>query len=439
MISLEISAFFHDSSVALVVDGKVVAGALEERFSRVKHDKEFPLQACQYCLKYAGISLSEVDIVVFYEKPFQKFERILKTHIQNASRSLSMFLKSMPIWLKERLNMRRTIRQKLEKEFGYFSASIRFVDHHLSHAATAFYSSEFEEADILVIDAVGEESTTSIYKADALGIQLLQSQHFPNSLGLLYSACTYFLGFVVNSDEYKVMGLAPYGRIDVPETQHFLNIIKNQLVDIRDDGSIRLNEHYFSFMYTDRMVNDKQWEQLFGFPRRKANEALQPCHQNFAYAIQHVTEYILLRLAKTVRNKTGSRNLCLSGGCAMNRVANGILLKSGIFDRIHIPFAPDDSGTAIGAALTISNLYGERLINSNNTSYLGPAFSEKEILETLQATKIPYLYLNDKELFECVAHRLEMGCIVGWFQGRMEFGARALGNRSILAAAERSD
>lgn len=266
MISLEISAFFHDSSVALVVDGKVVAGALEERFSRVKHDKEFPLRACQYCLKYAGISLSEVDIVVFYEKPFQKFERILKTHIQNAPRSLSMFLKSMPIWLKERLNMRRTIRHKLEKEFGYFSASIRFVDHHLSHAATAFYSSEFEEAGILVIDAVGEESTTSIYKADALGIQLLQSQHFPNSLGLLYSACTYFLGFVVNSDEYKVMGLAPYGRIDVPETQHFLNIIKNQLVDIRDDGSIRLNEHYFSFMYTDRMVNDKQWEQLFGFP-----------------------------------------------------------------------------------------------------------------------------------------------------------------------------
>lgn len=433
MIILGISAYYHDSSAALIIDGKIVCGALEERFSLQKHDNRFPSMACEFCLKFAKLLPTDVDEIVFYEKPIIKFERILRSHILYAPRTFGMFLKSIPIWLKERLNMRRTINKEWYKNFGCHIKNISFVDHHLSHAANAFFQSGLEESSIIVVDAVGENKTTSIYKASQKKIELLESQHYPNSLGLLYSAATYYLGFKVNSDEYKVMGLAPYGDPKSEETNKFINIICNQLIELLEEGGIILNDKYFSFTYGNKMLNEERWQALFGISIRKPEDEILQSHKNLAYAFQFVYEKALLGLAKKAKRLTNSTNLCLSGGCALNCAANRILAESNIFNNIYIPYAPDDSGCSIGAALAVSHIKYNIDIVNNNSTFLGPEYSNQEIHEILVRSKINYRYLENKEIYDYVAKQLSSQKIIAWFQGKMEFGPRALGNRSILA------
>ena len=436
MIVLGITAYYHDSSAALIVNGRIVAGALEERFSRRKHDNSFPTLAIQFCIEYAGLSLDDVDVVAFYEKPFRKFERILTDSIIYAPRSYGRFLKSIPIWLKERLNMRNTIKKELKEMYGNVSVDIRFIDHHLAHAANAYFLSPFQDAAILVLDAVGEESTTSIYSASNGEITLIKKQVYPNSIGLLYSAFTYFLGFKVNSDEYKVMGLAPYGKNEAKETKQFISIIKDNLVDVCEDGSIMLNTKYFSFMYSDKMVDDYKWERLFDLKKRNKGEDITTSHKNLALAIQSITEDIFCRLALTAMKTTDKTNLCISGGCALNCAANGVLLKSHLFDNVYVPYAPDDSGCAIGAALACSSMVDKHV---NDSSFIGPYYDSDHIISAIELTELPYLHLDDKQLCEEVSELLIEGKVVGWFQGRMEFGPRALGNRSILADPRNAD
>lgn len=430
MVVLGITAYYHDSSAALIVNGQIVAGALEERFSRKKHDNRFPILAIQFCMEYAGISLDDVDIITFYEKPFRKFERIIKDSIVYAPKSYDRFLKSVPIWLKERLNMRKTIKKELKEVYSRVKADIRFVDHHLAHAANAYFLSPYQDAAILVLDAVGEDSTTSIYSVSNDKITLIQQQIYPNSIGLLYSAFTYFLGFKVNSDEYKVMGLAPYGNKNSEETNRFVSIIKDNLVEIHEDGGIVLNTKYFSFMYSDKMVNDKKWERLFGLSKRDVGEEITISHKNLALAIQLITEEIFCKLAVTIKNIVGKTNLCISGGCALNCAANGVLLKTHLFDNIYVPYAPDDSGCAIGAALVCSSLMNGKI---EDTSFIGPEYDDKRIVAAIEYNGLIYKHLKDAELCDKVTELLHEGKVVGWYQGRMEFGPRALGNRSILA------
>ena len=430
MVILGITAYYHDSSAALIVNGRIIAGALEERFSRRKHDNRFPTLAIQFCLEYAGISLDDVDVIAFYEKPLRKFERILKESIIYAPRSYGRFLKSVPIWLKERLNMRKTIKQELKNIYGKVQADIRFVDHHLAHAANAYFLSPYQDAAILVLDAVGEESTTSIYNASDGEVTLIQKQVYPNSIGLLYSAFTYFLGFKVNSDEYKVMGLAPYGNKDSEETKRFTRVIKDNLVDVHEDGSIVLNTKYFSFMYSDKMVDEQKWERLFGIKRRNEREDITSSHKNLALAIQSITEDVVCKLALTAKKITGKSNLCVSGGCALNCAANGVILKSHLFANAYVPYAPDDSGCAIGAALACSPMVDKEI---NDSSFIGPDYDNDRMISAIENNGLPYLHLDDKQLCEEVSELLLERKVVGWFQGRMEFGPRALGNRSILA------
>lgn len=436
MVVLGITAYYHDSSAALIVNGRIVAGALEERFSRRKHDNSFPTLAIQFCLEYAGLSLDDVDVIAFYEKPFRKFERILKDCIVYAPRSYGRFLKSVPIWLKERLNMRKTIKQELNHFYGKVRADIRFVDHHLAHAANAYFLSPYQDAAILVLDAVGEDSTTSIYNASDGEIALIKKQVYPNSIGLLYSAFTYFLGFKVNSDEYKVMGLAPYGKKDSEETKRFIRIIKDNLVDVHEDGSIVLNTKYFSFMYFDKMMDDQKWERLFGIRKRNEGEEITASHQNLALAIQLITEDIFCKLTSTVKNVTGKSNLCISGGCALNCAANGEILKSHLFENVYVPYAPDDSGCAIGAALACSTMVDKDI---NDSSFIGPYYDNNRMIAAIEQRGLQYLYLDNERLCEEVSEQLLEGKVIGWFQGRMEFGPRALGNRSILADPRKAD
>lgn len=436
MVILGITAYYHDSSAALIVNGRIIAGALEERFSRRKHDNRFPTSAIQFCLEYAGISLDDVDVIAFYEKPFRKFERILKDHIVYAPRSYGRFLKSIPIWLKERLNMCKTIKQELNHIYDNVKADIRFVDHHLAHAANAYFLSPYQDAAILVLDAVGEESTTSIYNASNGEFTLIQKQVYPNSIGLLYSAFTYFLGFKVNSDEYKVMGLAPYGKKDSEETKQFIKIIKDNLVDVHEDGSIVLNTKYFSFMYSDTMVDDQKLERLFGIHKRNEGEEITASHQNLALAIQLLTEDIFCKLASTVKNITGNSNLCISGGCALNCAANGEILKNHLFDNVYVPYAPDDSGCAIGAALACSTMVDKDI---NDSSFIGPDYDNDRMIAAIEQNGLQYLHLDNERLCEEVSELLLESNVVGWFQGRMEFGPRALGNRSILADPRNAD
>ena len=433
MTILGLTAYYHDSSAALVVDGQVVVGALEERFSRRKHDNAFPIQAVQFCLGYANLSIEDIDIIVFYEKPFKKFERIIKDCIAYAPYSLSRFLQSMPIWLKERLNMRKTIKEKIEETYGKVKSEIRFVDHHLAHAANAYYLSSFTDAAVLVLDAVGEESTTSLYKASNGEISLIQQQTYPHSVGLLYSAFTYFLGFKVNSDEYKVMGLAPYGDKDSNETNRFVRIIKKHIVNIHEDGGIELNAEYFTFMYSDRMINDKKWEKLFGVCKRNNESEIKQSHKNLALAIQSITEDIFLKLARTANRITGCKRLCISGGCALNCAANGIILRNEIFEQVYVPYAPDDSGCAIGAALACSYIDNKQIVKLRDSSFIGPDFLNTEMVHAIKKAGLDYEYLDDDYIFDVVSDYLLDGKVIGWFQGRMEFGPRALGNRSILA------
>lgn len=439
MIILGISAFFHDSAAAILVNGKVIAACQEERLSRQKHDNKFPILACEYCLKEAKIDISEVDHVVFYEKPFLKFERILETAIYDAPYSYSRFLKAMPIWLGSRLNLERLIKKELKKKFKYKIDSVRFVEHHLSHAAMAYFTSGYSDAAILVLDAVGEWATTSIIHANNRTLKTIKEQHYPHSIGLLYSAFTYFLGFKVNSDEYKVMGLAPYGNVDSKNVRQYVKIIKDEIVLIHDDGAITLNMNNFTFHIRERMIDEHKWEKLFGIKKRNESEPIEQVHCDIACAIQYVTQEIGLKLAKEAQTLTNSKNLCISGGVALNCSMNGVIYDQQIFNNVYVPVDPGDSGGAIGAALAFAILNGENLLN-NNSAYLGPSYTNEEILLAIKQHSLTYDYKTDiNDLYDSVSLDIEEGKIIGWFQGRVEFGPRALGNRSILGDPRLSD
>lgn len=434
MVVLGISAYYHDSAAALIVDGKVTAAICEERLSRIKHDKSFPKRAIAFCVEYSGIAYTDIDYVVFYEKPIRKFERILTTHIFHAPKGFKTFVKAMPIWLKERLNIKPTIMKSLnELCHCKINWDIRFVEHHLSHAAMAYFTSPFKNAAVLVVDAVGENATTSLFKASGYKIESIKQQSFPNSVGLLYSAFTYFLGFQVNSDEYKVMGLAPYGDLCAKQTQRFINIIKTKLVSIGDDGSIIINQKYFTFMVGLRMVDDQMWTKLFGIAKRETNAPIRTEHKNLAIAIQNVIEEIFLKLATHIKSLTQCNNLCISGGCALNCSAMGKIKGSGLFSNVFVPFAPGDDGGAIGAALVFHALMSGKRYMSDISPYQGCSFKNEEVERAIKEENLEFYFVQEENLYDEIAFSLSHGNIVGWFQGRMEFGPRALGNRSILA------
>jgi carbamoyltransferase len=441
---LGLSAFYHDSAASIVIGGEIIAAAQEERFTRVKHTPNFPVKAIQYCLEEAGLELDELDAIVFYDKPFLKFERLLQTYYSFAPKGLISFLKAMPIWINEKMFLKKQIFEGLKEVGSYNKKKVKllFPEHHLSHSASAFYVSPFEKSAILTIDGVGEWCTASIGIGDGTTIKLVKEMEFPHSVGLLYSSFTYFLGFTVNSGEYKLMGLAPYGNEKAPETKQFIETIRSKLVDIKEDGSIWLNQKYFNYATGLRMVYDSKWEQLFGIKRREAEADIEQVHCNLAIAIQIVTEEIVIKMAKEAKRITNCDNLCLAGGVALNCVANGKLVKENIFDSIYIQPASGDAGGALGAALAVSHMYFNepRIISDEydgmKGSYLGPSFSEKEIESMNKHNKAVYTRSESTaELSEIVASKLANGNVVGWFQGRMEFGPRSLGNRSILGDA----
>ena len=443
-VVLGISAFYHDSAAALVVDGQIIAAAQEERFSRLKHDASFPRHAVQYVLQEAGLGITDLSAVVFYDKPFLKFERLLETYHAFAPLGLRSFLKAMPVWIKDKLFTKRLIRRELNA-LGKLRAPVLFTEHHLAHAASAFYPSPFREAAILTVDGVGEWATASIAKGSDHGIEVLRELHFPHSLGLLYSAFTFFLGFKVNSGEYKVMGLAPYGETEGTQTRQFREKIIRHLIDIRPDGSFLLNMAYFAFPYGLQMTRDREWEALFGMQRRRPESALGQEHMDLARAIQEVTGEVMVKLAATARQLTGCRDLVMAGGVALNCVSNGKISEQRIFEQVWIQPAAGDAGGALGAALAACYLAGgiSRTTTGRDAmqgAYLGPAFSGKAIAGALQKYGLVYEHVEDEDtLLRLAARALGEGNVVGWFQGRMEFGPRALGNRSILADATRPD
>tara|TARA_B100000809_G_scaffold38098_1_gene33329 strand:- start:18366 stop:20231 length:1866 start_codon:yes stop_codon:yes gene_type:complete len=438
---LGISAFYHDSAATIVVDGKVIAAVQEERFTRKKHTPDFPVNAIKYCLEESGLSLDELDAVVFYDKPLLKFERLLQTYYTFAPKGLLSFLKAIPVWLKEKLFLKKLVYEGLKEVSDYDKKNIKllFTEHHLSHAASAFFPSPFQEAAILTIDGVGEWSTASISYGNGSSIKMLKEMEFPHSVGLLYSAFTYYLGFRVNSGEYKLMGLAPYGNIASEETLGFVKIIKEELVDVKEDGSIWLNQKYFNYSTGLKMTQNKKWAKLFGVTKRIEEDDLEQKHYNLALAIQVVTEEVVLKMAKEAKKITGSDNLCMAGGVALNCVANGKLLKNEIFEDLYIQSASGDAGGSLGTALAIHYMYFDAERNTNKEHdvldgmYLGPDFSDKEIVSMNKKTKAAAnKYDHFSELKVYVADKISNGNVVGWFQGRMEFGPRALGNRSIL-------
>ena len=433
---LGISAFYHDSAAALIIDGQVIAAAQEERFTRNKHDSSFPVNAIKYCLNNSNLTIDSLDAVVYYEKPFLKFERLLETYYAYAPMGVVSFATAIPAWLKEKLFIKHTIKKGLSECNIYNKKNLQllFTEHHQSHAASAFYPSGFKNSAILTIDGVGEWTTASISKGDEKGIKILREMHFPHSLGLLYSAFTYYLGFMVNSGEYKLMGLAPYGNPDDIQTQEFIKQIKTQIVSINADGSIKLNMKYFRFHTGLKMINKRKWESLFGFSTRKPNYKVLQHHCNLAYAIQTVSEEIILNMAKEAKQLTGSKNLCLAGGVSLNCVANGKLLQSGLFDSLYIQPAAGDAGGAIGGALEAWRLLNDKNPkNCMNNAFWGPEFKKDESLRLITKYNAVYEELDFEELNKRVANLIANGNVVGWFQGRMEFGPRALGNRSILA------
>jgi len=438
---LGISAFYHDSAAAIIVDGKIVAAAQEERFTRKKHDDSFPVNAVRYCLSEADLDLSDLECIVFYDKPFIKFERLLETYHAFAPKGLLSFINAIPVWLKDKLFMKKLICKSLG-EFGMKAdIPLLFSEHHLSHAASAFYPSPFNEAAILTIDGVGEWTTTTICHGQDNQIKILKELHFPHSIGLLYSAFTYYCGFRVNSGEYKLMGLAPYGIPGSAQVNDFKEQILSKLVDVRPDGSLLLNMDYFNFATGLTMCNDRKWEKLFGLKRRNEEDKLTQEYMNLALAIQEVTDEIVLKLASTARQLTGSDNLVLAGGVALNCVSNGKIYESGLFKNIWIQPAAGDAGGSLGAALAVwyQHLNHSRIIDpedSMNGSYLGPSFSDKEIQKIVRKYDIPHRYFDDfDELARNAAGLINSGKVIGWFQGRMEFGPRALGNRSIIGDA----
>ncbi len=439
---LGISAYYHDSAASLVIDGEIVSAVQEERFTRRKNDPSFPKNAIQYCLKEGGIKLSDIDAVVFYEKPFWKIERVLETYYAFAPRGLTQFLSSIPSFISDqKLFLKDVIKKELRDIDGNYKGEIYFSEHHLSHAASAFYPSPFRSSAILTIDGVGEWATASLGYGDGNKIKIIKELHFPHSVGLLYSAFTYYCGFKVNSGEHKLMGLAPYGNPYSDRVKKFKKLIIENMIDIKDDGSVWLNQEYFDYCTGLKMVNEEKWEELFGFPPRKPEAEITQEYCDLALAIQQVTEEVIFRMAEEVKRLTGSRYLCMAGGVALNCVANGKLLMKRIFDSIWIQPAAGDAGGSLGSALAFYYLAknNERVIEEAKPdkmkgALLGPSFSRHEILYTLAKYRADFVEVEDEEkLCEKVARLLAEGKIIGWFQGRMEFGPRALGSRSILA------
>jgi carbamoyltransferase len=430
---LGISAYYHDSAAALVEDGRIVAAAQEERFTRKKHDPGFPHRAVEYCLAEAGAPLAEIDRVVFYDKPFLKFERLLETYLNFAPRGFQSFKMAMPLWLHEKLFQKRLLQNELKALAPDYDWSSRllFCEHHLSHAASAFYPSPFQDAVVLTMDGVGEWTTTSAGFGRGKHLEITKELHFPHSLGLLYSAMTYYTGFKVNSGEYKVMGLAPYGE------PKYAPLILEHLMDLKDDGTFRLDQDYFDYCTGLTMTNEK-FDRLFGSAPRKPEELLTQRHMDLAASIQAVTEEVVLRMTRSLAKENGSRNLCLAGGVALNCVANGKVLRDGKFERIWIQPAAGDAGGALGAALTAyhHHLGQERrthnVIDGMDGSYLGPSFGQGEVETRLSGAGAVFDVLDEPALIRSTVDALEAGKAIGWFQGRMEFGPRALGGRSIL-------
>ena len=436
---LGISAYYHDSAAAVLVDGNIISAAQEERFSRRKHDPRFPEHAIRSCLDQAGLSISDLDAVTYYEKPLLTFERLLETYIGASPRGGRSFVAAMQTWLKEKLFLKRTIQQKLQTMAGDGQAipPLLFSEHHLSHAAAAFFPSPFASSAVLCMDGVGEWATTSAWMGTGNEIKPIWELSFPHSLGLLYSAFTFYCGFKVNSGEYKLMGLAPYGE------PKYVEKIKNNLIDIKNDGTFRLNLQFFKFHRGFRMTSQR-FHALFGQPPRDPESDLKPFHMDLAASIQVVTEDIVLALARSLHEETSAKNLCLAGGVALNCVANGRLLREGPFDNIWIQPASGDAGSALGAALVTwhQHFNQTRTPNSRDAmhgTYLGPAFSNQDICNYLESQNIPFQSQNDEQLFNSVATLLDEGKVVGWFNGRMEFGPRSLGARSILGDPRNQD
>ena len=433
MYILGISAFYHDSAACLLKEGEILAAAQEERFTRKKHDASFPHYAIKYCIKEAGISADEIINVVFYEKPFLKFERLLETYLSSAPKGFKSFTRAMPVWIKDKLFQKSILKKKLTKTLGTninWGERLLFSEHHLSHAASAFYPSPFENAAVLTLDGVGEWTTTSLAIGKGKDLKVIKEIHFPHSLGLLYSAFTYYTGFKVNSGEYKVMGLAPYGE------PKYLNLIKENLISVADDGSFQLDMSYFDYATGLTMTNNK-FDKLFGGPPRTSEMKITQREMDLAASVQKVTEDIIIQIAKGIAKETGERNLCLAGGVALNCVANGILLKKKIFDNIWIQPAAGDAGGSLGAALALwhidqNNPREVNLEDGMQGSYLGPEYKQSEIEKELDEIGAIYQVKNEEDLIDCTAEDLSKGDAIGWFQGRMEFGPRALGGRSIL-------
>ncbi len=426
---LGISAFYHDSAACLIIDGKTVSAAQEERFTRKKHDFSFPKNAINYCLQNSGLKSKEIDYIAFYDKPFIKFERILETYITFAPKGIRSFIKAIPLWIKHKIWMKEFIRRELDYE-----GIILFTEHHESHAASAFFNSPFQESAILTIDGVGEWATTSYGIGKDNNIQILAEIHFPHSLGLLYSAFTYYTGFKVNSGEYKVMGLAPYGE------PRYKDLILSELMDLKEDGSFKLNMKYFDYCAGLKMIN-KRFEKLFGGPPRKPESRLTQKDVDIARSVQDVTEEVMLRMARYIHEKTAKKNLCLAGGVALNCVSNGRILRDGPYKEVWIQPAAGDAGGALGAALFVWYQYLENKRTAQGKrdfqqgSYLGPGFKNDYIKNYLDKNQIPYVYVTDENIPEKIAGLIAEQKVIGWFQGRMEFGPRALGNRSIIGDA----
>ena len=436
---LGISAFYHDSSAALIVDGQIIAAAQEERFTRVKHDPGFPAHAIKYVLQEAGLDYDDLTAVAFYDKPLLKFERLLETYHAFVPAGLQSFVSAIPLWIKEKLFMKKLLRRQL-MQFGKKEIPFLFPEHHLSHAASAYYPSPFQDAAILTIDGVGEWATATICHGNANRIKILKELRFPHSIGLLYSAFTYYLGFKVNSGEYKLMGLAPYGNPASAQTNEFKKKILSEIIDLRDDGSILLNMRYFDYATKLRMTSDKKWEALFGLQRRNPESEINQSHMNLALAIQEITESIVIALARTAQKITNSKNLVMAGGVALNCVANSKIVRAGLFDNIWIQPAAGDAGGALGAAYAAYHIWHKQEkknpagFDFMKYAYLGPQYTDKDILQVMNKYGARYVHFDKfTDLTSIISQKIADGKIVGWFQDRMEFGPRSLGNRSILA------
>ena len=434
MLVLGISAFYHDSAATLARDGEIIAAAQEERFSRDKNDKSFPKHAIEYCLREAGVGIGDVDLVGFYDKPLLTFDRLLETYLAYTPEGLGSFVRAIPEWVKSKLLQKSTLGKDLSEIAGsrFDEEKLRFGFHHHSHAASAFYPSPFEDAAIVVMDGVGEWATTTIGEGEGNTIRLLEEIRFPHSLGLLYSAFTYYLGFKINDGEYKVMGMAPYGE------PKYVDVIRENLIDVRDDGSFRLRMEFFNYC-TGLTMTNARFSKLFGAPPRKSNEPVTQMHMDLARSVQVVTEDAVLAVCRAAHQRTGRNNLCLAGGVALNCVANGRLLREGPFENIWIQPAAGDAGGSLGVALALCYEVGDVPRRRNGAgrdamhgSYLGPGFTDAEVAAALDSRGATYRWLDDDALMQAVAEALEDERVIGWFQGRMEFGPRALGNRSIL-------